>query len=264
MLMTNFLQERKSVRDFKNNALSKDLLYKIKDYMANVNDLENSAKFYLYENGGIISKALQGKAGYSGVMIEAPHYIGLEMDKSDYVNILKSGYLLEKLNTEIVKLDLGTCWITLSKVDNETKKSVFGESGNNIDYLIALGYPKKKKLFEPEVTQERYTLDQLIFKDDIDSPISGQFLEQRGLFNIFSSIRYAPSHKNFQPWRFVIKDEKVYAYMKKSPEDKLSLVDMGVILFYFEEMAKTIGITNKWNIEITDEENYLNLGYFAL
>lgn len=265
MLMTNFLQKRKSVRDFKSKNISGDLLGKIKESMKVIDDLDSMAKFYLFENGSIIYKGLNGKAGYSGVMIEAPHYIGLEIAKNTDLNILKSGYMLEKLNTEIVNMDLDTCWITVASVDGETKKSIFGENGQNIDYLIAIGYGKKKKLFDLAVTQERLTVDEIVFKDNLEDPISGEFLEQRGLFDIFSSIRYAPSHKNFQPWRFMIKDESVYAYMvKKDGEDKASLIDMGIILFYFEEMAKTIGINHKWTIDLKDDEKYLQVGYFKL
>ena len=139
MLMTNFLQKRKSVRDFKNKKIPADVLAKIKENMKVIDNLDAMAKFYLFENGSIIYKGLDGKAGYNGVMIEAPHYIGLEFNKDSEINILKSGYLLEKLNTEIVNLDLDTCWITVFAVDDNTKKSLFGENGANIDYLIAIG-----------------------------------------------------------------------------------------------------------------------------
>lgn len=263
--MTNFLQKRKSVRDFKNKKIPADVLAKIKENMKVIDNLDAMAKFYLFENGSIIYKGLDGKAGYNGVMIEAPHYIGLEFNKDSEINILKSGYLLEKLNTEIVNLDLDTCWITVFAVDDNTKKSLFGENGANIDYLIAIGYGKKKKLFDLAVTQERLSVEEIVSKGSLSEPITAEFLENRGLFDLFSSIRYAPSHKNFQPWRFMIKDESVYAYMvKKDGEDKASLIDMGIILFYFEEMAKTIGINHKWNIELEDKGEYLQVGNFKL
>lgn len=265
MLMTNFLQKRKSVRDFKNKKIPADVLAKIKENMKVIDNLDAMAKFYLFENGSIIYKGLDGKAGYNGVMIEAPHYIGLEFNKDSEINILKSGYLLEKLNTEIVNLDLDTCWITVFAVDDNTKKSLFGENGANIDYLIAIGYGKKKKLFDLAVTQERLSVEEIVSKGSLSEPITAEFLENRGLFDLFSSIRYAPSHKNFQPWRFMIKDESVYAYMvKKDGEDIASLIDMGIILFYFEEMAKTIGISHKWNIELEDKGEYLQVGNFKL
>ena len=40
--------------------------------------------------------------------------------------------------------------------------------------------------------------------------------------------------------------------MVKSEEDNRSFIDMGVVLFYMEEMLKTIGINKKWTIDLKD------------
>lgn len=263
MLMTNFLQKRKSVRNFKNDTVPRDALENIKLLMNEIKTEESGISFSLYENGKIVAEGLKGKAGYAGVMIEAPHYIALDIDNKKPLNLLIGGYCLEKLNTKIVDLDIDTCWITVDNVDVNTKKSIFGEKGTGIDYLIAFGYGEKKKLFDPEVTSSRLSVEEIVFAEKIGQPISIETLENYGVFDVFSSIRYAPSHKNFQPWRFVLKGTKVEAYMVKSDEDNRSLIDMGVILFYMEEMLKTIGINKKWTIDLKDADNYY-IGSFTL
>ena len=78
-------------------------------------------------------------------------------------------------------------------------------------------------------------------------------LENYGVFDVFSSVRYAPSHKNFQPLRFVLKGSVVEAYMLKSDEDSRSLIDMGVLLVYREEMLKTMGIEKNWTKDLKYE-----------
>ncbi|WP_288961924.1 nitroreductase family protein, partial [uncultured Peptoniphilus sp.] len=98
----------------------------------------------------------------------------------------------------------------------------------------------------------------------LGNPISIETLENYGVFDVFSSVRYAPSHKNFQPWRFVLKGSEVHAYMVKSDEDSRSLIDMGVILFYMEEMLKTMGIEKKWTIDLKDDGKYYYIGSFTL
>lgn len=264
MLMTNFLQKRKSVRNFKTDTVPRDALENIKLLMEELGTNESGISFSLYENGKIVAEGLRGKAGYAGVMIEAPHYIALDIDGDKPLNILKGGYCLEKLNTKIVDLDIDTCWITVDSVDADTKRAIFGENGTGIDYLIALGYGQKKKLFDPEVTSSRLSVEEIVFTDTIGNPISIETLENYGVFDVFSSVRYAPSHKNFQPWRFVLKGAEVDAYMVKSDEDNRSLIDMGVILFYMEEMLKTIGINKKWTIDLKDAGKYYYIGSFTL
>ena len=264
MLMTNFLQKRKSVRNFKNDNVPRDALENIKLLMDEMDREESGISFSLYENGKIVAEGLRGKAGYAGVMIEAPHYIALDIEDDKPLNILKGGYCLEKLNTKIVDLDIDTCWITVDNVDEDTKKAIFGENGTTIDYLIAIGYGQKKKLFDPEVTSSRLNVEEIVFADTIGQAISIETLENYGLFDVFSSVRYAPSHKNFQPWRFVLKGTDVEAYMLKSAEDNRSLIDMGVVLFYMEEMLKTVGINKKWTIDLKDAGKYYYIGYFTI
>ena len=264
MLMTNFLQNRKSVRNFKNDNVPRDALENIKLLMDEMDREESGISFSLYENGKIVAEGLKGKAGYAGVMIEAPHYIALDIEDDKPLNILKGGYCLEKLNTKIVDLDIDTCWITVDNVDEDTKKAIFGENGTTIDYLIAIGYGQKKKLFDPEVTSSRLNVEEIVFADTIGQAISIETLENYGLFDVFSSVRYAPSHKNFQPWRFVLKGTDVEAYMLKSDEDNRSLIDMGVVLFYMEEMLKTVGINKKWTIDLKDAGKYYYIGSFTL
>ena len=248
MVMTNFLRDRKSVRDFKGKNLSQKELEQIRLLVDEVSTMESGKgiRFRLFENGKIIAEKLKGKAGYSGVMIEAPHYISMEMADNQEETLLAGGYTLEKVNSAIVEQGFGTCWITVDQVDEQTKKDVFGSDGAGVDFIIAIGYPKGKKLFSPETTSDRKEVQELVFTDDFNDPVSMEELENLGLMEIFSSIRYAPSHKNSQPWRFLVKGTNVYILMKRGLEDERSLVDIGVIMFYFEAMAKTIGLTNKW------------------
>lgn len=264
MVMTNFLQKRKSVRDFKNKEIARDSIEAIKNYIEEIEKETETVSFKFYENGSIIYNGLKGKAGYSGVMIEAPSYIALMKKDEEKESCLNTGYYLEKLNTQIVNLDLDSCWITLDNVDDETKKNLFGAEGTKVDYVVAFGYGVGKKLFTPETTSGRYTMNQIVFKDEIGNEISADELETTGLLDIFASVRFAPSHKNSQPWRFVMEDHNVVLYMEKSDEDSRSLVDMGVVMFYFEEMAKTIGRYGKWSVILEDQDKYLKVAKFSM
>ena len=69
---------------------------------------------------------------------------------------------------------------------------------------------------------------------------------------------------NTQPWRFVVKEHEIYLFMIKSDNNSRSLVDIGVSMFYFEEMAKTIGRYGKWDIILKDNSEYLEIAKFTM
>ena len=79
MIMTSFLKNRRSVREFKRKSVELETLKKVEEYLSEL-EKEGSSKtikFNLYENGDNLYKSLEGIGGYAGVMIQSPHYISL-------------------------------------------------------------------------------------------------------------------------------------------------------------------------------------------
>ena len=74
MLMTNFLRDRKSVREFRNKKIDLETIETIKSYLGSLEEETENVKFRLYENGDYVYDQLKGIAGYSGLMIESPYY----------------------------------------------------------------------------------------------------------------------------------------------------------------------------------------------
>lgn len=248
MVMTNFLQKRRTVREFAPEKLSKLEMNAVRDAMSTIEakSKDSDVSFAFYENGDTIAKQLEGKAGYGGTMIAAPYYIALRAKSHDKEELIRTGYYLEMLNTALIELNFGTCWITVRHVDDETKRSVFGEGGEFSDYIIGFGKSKVQDVFDEDRVSPRHSVDRLVFKDHLDTPASLTDLENYGLFDLFSSIRFAPSHVNAQPWRFLLKDDgTVVLYMDKSKGEK-SYVDIGVAMYYFEAMLANTGTHKKW------------------
>ena len=115
MLMTNFLKKRKSVREFKNKKINSDILDEIKLYLDSLEREYGTGnlKFKLYEYGEKLYEGLRGIGGYSGVMIESPHYIGLELIDDKDRNTIYGSYYMEKLITKFkhygIRYLLGKC-----------------------------------------------------------------------------------------------------------------------------------------------------------
>lgn len=252
MLMTNFLNERKSVREFKNKPVSPEVLDNISDY---ITSLENDIKEYgigfkIYENGELISTALDGKAGYSGVMIESPHYIGLTLKEKNDTNIIYSSYYMEKLITKLNELGINTCWLSVGHLKKELKSEVFGSDVANIDFILPFGYGKRRNPFVPEVFSDRVGAEELVFVDKIENYAEMEDLDNRGLGDLFYYIRFAPSEFNGQPWRYLVENDKLTLLLKYADSKKPNLIDAGIVMYYFEGLGSSIGLNTKW--ELTD------------
>lgn len=269
--MSNFLKDRKSIRDYKKKKLDEkareNLLAIFKELEREVNN--NYFEFILFEDGYKIYGSLDGIAGYSGVMIESPHYIGIRLKEVTEESIIQASYYTEKLMTKLTKLNLGSCWISVKDVNKNIKANILGDENKNIGYLVALGYPKARNPFAQETTSSRHGLEYFVFKDQIGKVISLEELENRGLDDLFYYIRFAPSNYNKQPWRFVLEDDKVVLLLEYSEDSKTDLMDTGIIMYYFEVLAEVIGLNNKWkNVSAPDIEygghKYKTIGEFYL
>lgn len=249
MLMSNFLRDRKSTREYKNKEVSKDILEKVIDYGKEIEKEigDENFRFLLLKNGDKVYKTLEGKGGYSGVMIKSPHYIALETLDSSRDSIIKGAYAMEKLITKATEYSLGTCWISIENVDGQIKKELCNNLDGDVNYILAIGYPTPKNPFIQEPDSCRLSIEDIVYKDEIGKNISAEELENRGLSDLFFYTRFAPSSFNNQPWRFILKDNKIILILMKE-EDKVSFIDAGIIMYYFENMATAIGVTGKWNL----------------
>lgn len=273
MIMANFLKTRKSVRDFKNKEINSDKLESVKKILEEIvveEDLKGKINFRLYENGKFIFENLKGISGYSGVMIKSPHYISMDLKSDEDINMIYGGYYSEKIITELNQMGIESCWISVNRLDEATKNKVFGEFTGNIQYLLAIGYSKLRNPFLQEPFSERLGLDDFVFDRALQEFIDIDELERRGLGDIFFYIRFAPSTKNIQPWRFILDSNKVELYLHLEEGKRPLFIDAGIIMYYFEELALYMGIKNKWILgegEVVKEhkgEHYRYIGEYHL
>lgn len=273
MIISNFLRNRKSVREFRGKQVSFDILEDIRHdlRLAENEDTTGSVKFKLYENGNNIFSNLEGKGGYAGVMINSPHYIALIRTNNEESTIIRSGYHMEKIITVLNGKGLNTCWVSIKNIDEDLKKKVFGEYDGEIDYILAFGYEKLKNPFNTEPFSERIGVEEYVFDGEIERKSNIDDLEAKGLMDIFYYLRFAPSTKNLQPWRFLIKGNKIELFLAYRDWDNSLLVDAGIIIYYFETLANAQGINNKWKlIEVpgndfkSEDFNYKLIGEYQL
>lgn len=255
MIMTNFLKNRRSVRDFKKKKADEETLKKLRGYLQVLEkeDKDGSIKFNLYENGPKLYESFEDLGGYSGIMIQSPHYVSLGILNREDKTIINSAYLMEKLISELNKLGLETCWVSIHDVEESERVKALGENKGEVNYLLAIGYSKPKNPFVNEPVSERIGVDELVYTGEIGKYADIEELDNRGLSDLFYYIRFAPSARNMQPWRFLLDDNKATLLLQNKEGESLNLMDAGIIMYYFEVLGGSIGINSKWELLEEDQ-----------
>lgn len=199
-------------------------------------------------------------------MIESPHYIGLEFLNEEPQTKLYGAFYMEKLITLVNGIGLDTCWVTVKNVSSE----YLNRFGGKVDFILALGYPKRKIPFftEPAPESERLSVTDIVYSDEVENPIAPEELQNMRLTDVFFNLRQAPSSYNTQPWRFLIKDHKVTLLYSHTCEEEPRYVDIGIIMYYFEALANAKGIVGTWELvdgEIEGKEaSYTKIAEFEI
>lgn len=258
MLMNEFMTTRKSTRDFKDKALSKKDLTVLEGHVLDVEDLSrvHNVHFALYDNGDEIAEALEGHAGYGGVMIKAPAYIAMSTEDDSPESSIFGAYYLEELVTKAYEMDLGSCWITVKEVSPGLSKALFKKSDYPVRFLLAVGYRPMSFSFGEQTYSSRLGIEEFVYDGEIGHPATVNMLENYGLRDLFHYLRYAPSTKNTQPWRFVVKNDGIYLYMKDYEGDN-NYVDIGICMYYYVKLQESSNIVALWELGDFHEEKGL-------
>lgn len=248
MLMANFMKTRKSVRDFKDKKIKGGDIKKLNSIISDVNDSVKlcSVDFHLEENGKDVLDALQGKGGYAGTMISAPSYIAMDIENDVPEAYIYGAYYMEDLITKLQDIGLASCWISLHRADEESLQNAFPEKTGKVQFALGIGYPYAGLNIGEEKFSSRLGLEDFIYDGDFNTPIHVETLESYGLDDLFYYLRYAPSSKNRQPWRFLITDSEVELYIENFEGDS-NYVDAGIVMYYYTKLAEATGIRAEWN-----------------
>ncbi|WP_099203040.1 nitroreductase family protein [Miniphocaeibacter massiliensis] len=249
MKLSEFMENRKSAREYRLKNLSNKDLKKVNEILKEVNEKANryNINYQLFE-GENIYKPLRGEGGYSGVMIEAPGYISLSMKEPNDESYIYGAYYLEDIIGKLSEIGYGTCWVSLFSVSDELKKDVFGTK-DKIDFILAFGIPVNYILKGDSQYSNRLGLEDFIYINDLDTPVDVETLQNYGLDEIFYYLRNAPSAFNKQPWRFLIKDGKIDLFIKDY-QGNVNLTDSGIVMYYYEKLAEIDGINASWDLNV--------------
>ncbi len=286
MSFRKFLANVQSVRDYEKESLKHLIIGDIKAYIGDINaniGREKGFSFIMLENGEEVFNHLEGIGGYSGIMIKSPHYIGLSISKEEAETEFLSAYYMQSIVKKLFEMTLGSCWINVRNVSLDVKAKLSSHDKSNINYLLAFGIADEKVLKEKasqmkvlntskdyktnpyatkvieanESNQVRLSIGEMVYFQEWGKEVDYEELERRGVAEVFSYVRNAPSYKNIQPCRFILKDGEADLAIL-NPQNKENYVDAGIMMFTVEGLVKDLGIPGKWSFvkEETDNKEY--------
>ncbi|HYE81735.1 MAG TPA: nitroreductase family protein [Clostridia bacterium] len=280
MSFREFMANVLSTRDYEEIHLKEIVIADIAEYLKEINAgvaREKGFSLIMLENGEDVFNGLEGVGGYSGIMIKSPHYIGLVTHREGPEAEFFGAYYMQSVVKKLYDMDLGSCWINIRSIPGDLKSKLLGNQAGNINYLLALGLidekAVKQKIPHTTVTntaasykqdpygtkaneaaasdKARHSLGEIVYLHEWGRKAAYEELESRGMADLFFYVRNAPSYKNLQPCRLILKDGEVLLTVVNS-EDEGSYIDAGIMMFTLEGLAKDLGIPGKWQF-VRDE-----------
>lgn len=251
------IQNRKSVREFRDKVVPFSLLEQIKTYyQRSVRRLISEIGTEMYMFGTDTREALEGAAGYNSFLVGAPQYLVLLSDPHPH-GYLNAGFVMEDLILKLTDLELDSCWVTFA--DGEAVKSALGiESDRSVAAIAAFGYGVKttrrlrlniRSMSDIDISAKRHyfepkrSVSELVHKDTwgsrdgLDSAIG--FYDDM-LWESFYAASLAPSYLNRQAYGFLLEQGKVTLV---SVPDKFNVpvdaeLSLGIVLHHFTVVSE--------------------------
>ena len=252
------IQNRKSVREFRDKVVPFSLLEQIKTYyQRSVRRLIPEIGTEMYIFGTDAREALEGAAGYNSFLVGAPQYLVLLTDPHPH-GYLNAGFVMEDLILKLTDLELDSCWVTFA--DGEAVKTALGiESDRSVAAIAAFGYGVKttrrlrlniRSMSDIDISAKRHyfepkrSVSELVHKDTwgsrdgLDSAIG--FYDDM-LWESFYAASLAPSYLNRQAYGFLLEQGKVTLV---SVPDKFNVpidaeLSLGIVLHHFTVVSES-------------------------
>lgn len=222
MDMQKLINERHSVRSYKDDKIEGETLEKLTGFIEECNrDSGLNIQLVLNE-----PEAFNSGIAHYGKFQNVKNYLVLAGKKSKDLKE-KAGYYGEKLVLFAQGLGLNTCWVALTYSKSKSKGHFKLESGEKVVCVIAIGYgttqglPHKNRSVDP------------LFK--VNGSMPAWFRE-----GVYAAMA-APTAVNQQKFRFTLLDNNKVKAEKTG--GFYSDIDLGIVKYHFELGAGTENFT---------------------
>lgn len=262
------IQNRKSVREFRDKTVPLGALEQIKTYYRkSVRRLIPEIDTELYFFGTDAREALEGAAGYHKFLVGAPQYLVLLSEDHPQAH-LNAGFVMEDLILKLTELELDSCWVTFTDSD-QVKEALGVDSDLQVAAIAAFGYGVKttrrlrlniKSMSNIDIIAKRHyfepkrSVNDLVHKgswgsrDGLNDAIG--FYDDM-LWEAFYAASQAPSYLNRQAYGFLLESGAVT--LVSTPDAYNVPIDrdlsLGIVLHHFTVVAENWAGKLTWRFE---------------
>ena len=228
---------RRSVRNYNGEPLTADVVEKLQEAVKHAYTPfggQVTIRFSQFGNGEDFKPSTYG-------VIKGAHDYFLLGIGDDEASALSAGFRFEQVVLRAWQMGLGTCWIAATFKGSQFDRGQKWPHGETLKIISPVGVPAKKKSFLEKMTRtllgshNRKPFGELFFCDDFKTPLN----EDNTYAESLKMLRLAPSSTNSQPWRCLVKGDKVLFYYK--PIGVVSVLDCGIGMCHFNESERFSG-----------------------
>ncbi|MDE7403220.1 MAG: hypothetical protein K2M87_07395 [Muribaculaceae bacterium] len=163
----------------------------------------------------------------------------------DRDSALSAGFKQAQVALKIFSMGLGTNWMTDTFRGGVFKQAAGFPDSTPLRVIMPVGYPAEKPRLMEKLTHKmlgsasRKPFDSMFFSGDFEHPVA----TGSPFYKPLEYMHSAPSAYNKQPWRALVKGNKIYFYQEPGQE---SLIGMGIGLAQFYFSLLQLGHTGNW------------------
>ena len=260
------IRKRRSVRAFDGRKVTEEELKKILEFAEKVEnpyDIPITFKLLDLKKDRLSVPVISGTDTYiAGKMKKLP-----QAEEA-------FGYTFEMIVLFAESLGIGTTWIAGTMDRGAFERAMELKEDEVMPCVSPLGYPAKKMSLKETIMRKgvkadtRLGFNELFYQNDFDHPLSEEQVTD-DVREILEMIRLAPSAVNKQPWRVILKDNRVHFYEYKSKGFKndsnwdIQKIDMGIALCHFAVAAREKGLSPAFVLDDAPQVKDQHLRYIA-
>ena len=197
---------RKSVRNFRMDAISVPLLESIRNYHREGQGLFGKTEIEVSLVDNHLGK--QKTLGLFG--IRAPYYLLIYSEGGEKA-VMNVGYAVQQTVLYICSRGLGSCIINPASA----KKSLQFQGGKKLCGIIAFGRSNGSYTRKSIEAKRLDTSKLCVYKEK----------PRLWMKQLLEAARMAPSGLNSQPWRFVVYDNRIHVFCKGKKTEQMKKLD---------------------------------------
>ncbi len=251
------MRQRRSVRSYQDLPVEPALCEHLLAFPKTVDHLSNfPPRIALISGSEQTQQVLTYMVGSYGLVNNAPHLlVGIVPEENDAA-LLDLGYVLEQVVLRATQLGLGTCWVTGSYDAQRAGNSVGLEAGEKAAAVCALGHPAQDRWgrFHSRIIRRvatghrRKPLRDVVFSEKWGEPWFPSDADST-LATILAHACLAPSAHNRQPWRFIVRlDRLVLATVRPAP------IDGGIVMAHLTLASTALKGRGQWEVRLGDDD----------